>query len=420
MKLQLKSTVEFCSVAFAAFCGFLLAWFVWGQSASSELLLLERSKQFQELPSEQQDQLRRAYSAYSSAMEPVGSGPEAIAQADRRRSDLDQLHRAVSTEPELKSRLEQFNQWWTAVSSAERGSLQEMIRNGNAEAISSRIFDDQQQSRYLLVDFSLGPYRFSRHFNGPRLRTEDYSEYRWLPNLKLKPEEYARILDQAFPVNSLSSEHQRELRALTDPEHQLLYRTLRSLEGIRDGGGPAAYDNLSGLMKALISVVSEFYSEWSELFSARIEDSRNPRAFFSRIGVIIACVSVLDQAVVELGEDLRNNFVADDHELMAAFESASDEVRRGLLTMSPEVARERLQKIAVLDLNESDSAERRLYRQLLAYDESLIAFQRLFSSRFPGQIPGINPPTGGGPSPRNGQPPPSPPRGGAGKADRNK
>ncbi len=418
MKLQLKSTVEICSVVFAASVGFLLAWIVWGQSGPSEILLMERLKEFQELPSEQQDQLRRAYSAYSSTMAPAGSDPEAIAQADRRRSDLDQLHKAVSTEPELKLKLEKFNQWWTVVSSAERDSLQELIRKGNAEAVSSRFFDDQQQSRYLLVDFSLGPYRFSRQFNGPRLRSEDSSESRWLPNLELKPEEYAKILDQAFPVSSLSREHQEELLALRDPEHQLLYRTLRSLEGIRDGGGPAAYDNLSGLMDALISVVSEFSSEWSEQFSARIDESRNPRAFFSRIGVIIACVSVLDQAVIELGKDLRNNFVADDHELMAAFESASDEVRRGLLTMSPEIARERLQKIAVLDQNESDSAERRLYRQLLAYDESLIAFQRLFSSRSPGPISGINPPPGGGPPSRNGQPPP--PRGGGGKGDRNR
>ncbi len=399
MRVNRIKLVERLWLVAACTAGVVVAAILWGRPTKADLELQNNRELFASMPAEKQLLIRKNYSAWRPVIAPSAGSPESGPLAEERKKALEQLHAAVEGDPELQKKLDLFTEWWASVSTADRNTLQSLIREQDAKAISSRIFDDQQKSGNLIVDFSHGPFRFSRQFIGMRSRPENSGIPESLPTLELTPKQYHNLLDHAYPESSLSPEQQRELAALTSQDEKLLYRTLQALFSLRESNAASAFDRLSPLIDALSTLTVEWDSEWAAKYTDRVKHGRlspggdrNPRLLINRINVIIDSVSVLDQAVIDFGGAVRANFVASDSELVDAFASASDEERQRVMLLNPDLARDQLQKLAILSHHMEDSAQLRLYRGLLAYDDALMSYHRLFSFR-PGPPPG----QGGGP-----------------------
>lgn len=368
---------------------------------AKERQLLSHQRRFAQLPADRQKAVRLAYAAWSAEVHTAAGSPAQLAAAAGRRQQLTELHAAITADPQLSRTLDTFTQWWSNLGASDRDLVQSLLTARDADAVAGKLISSLQQSQRLIVDFSTGPFRFSRSFGGQRPGGNDRAGSRWLSNLELTTSQYAAILEAAVPASRLTSAQQTELDLLESVTDKLLYRSLLYLTRVRDGGPGSAYENLQPMIAALQSEVVRFNPEWSREFAGRVAEAQSPRGFFSRIGIMIASSAVPDQAVIDFGRQLRSRFVVEQNQLIDAFADAPDDRRRTLLTLPADVALERLQKFAVEEQSTADTPERRLYRSLLEYDEALMSFQRLFSFRPP------SPPNGSS----NGGPPQPPPPG---------
>lgn len=349
----------------AASIGCLAAWFLIGNRSESNVALKAASEQFTTLPAESQETIREAFEDFSKL------SPE-------RKQELLQLHQEVEQDPELQERLNQFQSWWESLSTTDWQELTPVVREGDAKAISSRIFDDAQAADKIAVVFSMR--RLPRQRSSMRLVSDDLADPESstrIPPLVLSLNEYSRLMETAFPDSQLSGEEQEELNAYSSLEDRTLYKSLVFLQRLLKTNRPEdAFRVIQPFGNALRTEVPD--SEWREKFAQQFPVSNDSRSRFEGVAryrqflEVLHAFSVIDQAIVDLGGNLSDSVATDEDDLVQAFSSLEDRRdQKWLITMTPEQARRRLKQMAETNNGIPDNPRSRLLLLRNRYEESV-------------------------------------------------
>lgn len=332
---------------------------IWGQPSGNELRLREKAAAFREMTPDQQQEVMDAYAEYSDR------GKVA------RRDQVDQIHQAVSKDPELKVRLEQFAGWWSAQDPSEMNSLLQDIQSGSVDVqrVNQRIQEEQSGADEIVIDVT----RFMRNAAGAVEEMGILPQRRepWeLPAIRFTVEQYLQLLSDAFPEDSLGEADRKELSEFSAPSEIALIRTLQVLDKLRPGSwiGQARRDGTSVQPGALAMQFNRSMHkmvtdpEWKKLLSG---DRPGP----AEKG--LPMMIVLTQAASELTQKSPLPSIPAE-QLMMTYDGLDTDVQRKLMAMSPQQAHAQLQRIAVLDQNSSmAAADRILLTRRLMYEANI-------------------------------------------------
>lgn len=370
-----------CATAFA----------VWGSLSPSEIELQRQLVDFNQLPLASQQAVRDTYSDYFKSLPPV------------RKQQLQKIMLAVSSEQPLQEKLQALDQWFLGLPIAEQRFWREKIAAGDATAVSGGIFEHQRQSSRIIIDFSQGVRRFFRQRapSSPTPRSENTGSRDGLLPLSLNLDQYAGLLNSAFPDELMSAKQRDFIDSLSTPKEQTLGKTLLALNNMRESRFSS--EAVAPFVSSLIQQTEDFDSQWQQQFHdfVRRVESRS----FGRTAKAMVVVSILDQAVLELGASFKNELETSSDAMLQSFEDLQDDKKRvQLMISSPDAARDELKKIVLQNQYLDDSPRRQLMLMLIQYEDDLGSLsQTLFSSfsGFGGRGPG-----GGGQPNGGGQPGP--------------
>lgn len=301
--------------------GSILAMQVCGRSTPDQIYLKNQQSKFLNLPSEQQNTIRKSYALFNS-------------QSETRRSEIAEIFQQTQSNSKLAGTLEQFAEWWPELSQSDWDSFRNLSTEERLQFVSARWTENPAGNNEITIEFP-GP---------PSVR---------LPTLHLSFEEFWTIISTAVPAPKREASLNATLEQLSSNKHRALCLTLNLFESFQNQTDPRDGDDRGKqFTKILLSTVRD--KEWASRFSTMSEDvERRPSARpWAGAWLYMTIFSVLDKATLALGEDLRKQFSVTSEQMIEAFASLQDKsdsdksLQRSLMTMSPDEARKRLELLA--------------------------------------------------------------------------
>jgi hypothetical protein len=301
--------------------GSILAMQVCGRSTPDQIYLKNQQSKFLNLPSEQQNTIRKSYALFNS-------------QSETRRSEIAEIFQQTQSNSKLAGTLEQFAEWWPELSQSDWDSFRNLSTEERLQFVSARWTENPADNNEITIEFP-GP---------PSVR---------LPTLHLSFEEFWTIISTAVPASKREASLNATLEQLSSNKHRALCLTLNLFESFQNQTDPRDGDDRGKqFTKILLSTVRD--KEWASRFSTMSEDvERRPSARpWAGAWLYMTIFSVLDKATLALGEDLRKQFSVTSEQMIEAFASLQDKsdsdksLQRSLMTMSPDEARKRLELLA--------------------------------------------------------------------------
>ena len=347
-------------------CG--LAFLSFGGSTKPESELRRKEAEFVALTANEQQTVTEAFDRFQS-------------YSAARKQQLNGIMKAAEADPKVSRRLQTIESWFLSLPRSEQDVWREKIAAGDATAVSARIQEQQQLASKVIVDFSLGARRFFRQRNPQTTRPENANSNEGIPVLEISIQQYASIIDEAFPNQILTDEEQRCMQELDTLEERCLCKTLYVMGWLRANRFHSS--STEPMVSALEHQMLDLDSGWQQRFADFIRriDTRS----FGRIAKAMAVVSILDQAIIILGARFKDRIHTEQADLINAFAQIDDErLRTRLMAAAPDAARNELQKILMKDQYVYDSARRRLMLDLISYEENLAMLSQSLFGPFGG------------------------------------
>ncbi len=289
----------------------------WGGSTDERMELVQRLKEFQELPPEQQNNIRKSRSLLKS-------------QPPERQTEIEKIHEESSQNPALKKTLDKYFVWWSSLSPTELETARSLDTAERLEFVKAHWANESKVRKEITVEF-FGPANTR------------------LPTLSLTFEEFWGIISAAIPPSERSESLKADLESLTSNKHRALRLTLYVFESFKNQGEPGAMEARGQkFMQSLIANVED--EEWTKRFLATMKNDEGRN--YLRRWLPLILFDVLDQATTALGDDLRIQFPVTSDQIVDAFSSLADRtdaeksLQRSLMTMQADEARKRLELLA--------------------------------------------------------------------------
>jgi hypothetical protein len=288
----------------------------WGQHSADRAYVNEQAAAFQSLSPEQQSNVRKSYSLYTS-------------QSEQRRAEIAEIYRQTTADATLEETLARYSDWRSALSLKDRESLQELSGDDRIRFVQDRWAETPAASDEILVEFR----------GDPAAR---------MPSLSLSFEEFWKIISAAVPESERSESLVEELSQLKSNKHRALRLALTMFDRTPGQNNFRELESRGELFRT--AVLNHLEDEqWKNRFRFLVQEmDRKP---FARPWLMMTLLTILDKATSTLGEDLSKEFPVKNEQMIDAFAELQKKadgkaLQRSLMTMAPEEARARMELLA--------------------------------------------------------------------------
>lgn len=314
---------------------------VWGRSSEDTAMLKQRLAEFQNLAEDQQQTIRRNNSDF-------------LNQPESRRKEIQKIYDESRANPEMKEAMERYFTWWSSLKQDDWDRFREMNSEERIAFVRSHWTSISHPNQEIEIVFR-GP---------PSTR---------LPTLRLTFDEYWKIISTTLSQAEKPESLQKELEACSSDKNRALRLTLWIFETLPNVRDTQEMENRGKIF--ITSLLQNCQDEaWKQKVSETLRELEGKR--FAEMWIRLMIFTILDQATITLGDELRKEYPVTQQQIIDAFASLQDkELQQSLMTMRPEDARKRLELLA--QTNDDPTPEQQL---LAKYDQFARERERILRS----------------------------------------